>query len=446
MKDESTSYGPLVNKGYRPRIVEGRIRESLEDFGAVCIEGAKYCGKTWAAQALAESQIDLADPAGNFQNLEVASLDPVTALMGASPRLVDEWQEAPLLWDGVRNAVDSSGKARTFILTGSSIPKRHTETLDGTAVDGSPRHSGVGRIEKIRMRTMTLAESGESVASVSLKGLLAGDSPSATAPQSTLSDISELVARGGWPAVTSKNSERAQRVARSYLREVCWRDISRIDGTSRDPDKVSRLLHSLARNAEQATKSKTIIANMTETATEPALAAETVTDYLQALKRMLVVEEIRPWAPRLRSTLRINKRPKYHFVDPSLAVAALRTSAQRLTGDLETLGFLFECLCVRDLLVYAQAMDAQVYYYRDQAGLEMDAVIETADGLWAGIEVKLGHNQADAAAGNLLTISRKIVAAGGSEPAFLAVIEGLGSFAYRRDDGVLVIPIRTLGP
>lgn len=261
-----------------------------------------------------------------------------------------------------------------------------------------------------------------------------------------LADIGELVARGGWPAVIDRSSQRAQRVARSYLREVCQRDIRRVDGVRRDQDKASRLLHSLARNAEQATKNKTIIGDMTESVSEPPLSPETVTDYLQVLKRLFVIEEIGPWAPRLRSPLRINKRPKYHFVDPSLAVAALRTSAQRLVGDLETLGFLFECLCVRDLLVYAQAMDAQVYYYRDQAGLEMDAVVETADGRWAGIEVKLGHNQADAAASNLLAISKKIVAAGGEAPAFLAVVEGLGSYAYCREDGVLVIPICNLGP
>lgn len=446
MRDREMPYGPLVNEGHRPRVIEQRVRESLEDFGAVCIEGARYCGKTWVAQALAASQICLTDPAGNFQNLEVATLDPATALMGANPRLVDEWQEAPLLWDGVRNVVDGSGKARTFILTGSSIPRKRLGRTDDGGAGGQPRHSGVGRIERIRMRTMTLAESGESDASVSLGGLFDGDVPSSAAVPLVLADIGELVARGGWPAVIDRSSQRAQRVARSYLREVCQRDIRRVDGVRRDQDKASRLLHSLARNAEQATKNKTIIGDMTESASEPPLSPETVTDYLQVLKRLFVIEEIGPWAPRLRSPLRINKRPKYHFVDPSLAVAALRTSAQRLVGDLETLGFLFECLCVRDLLVYAQAMDAQVYYYRDQAGLEMDAVVETADGRWAGIEVKLGHNQADAAASNLLAISKKIVAAGGEVPAFLAVVEGLGSYAYCREDGVLVIPICNLGP
>lgn len=239
-------------------------------------------------------------------------------------------------------------------------------------------------------------------------------------------------------------SERALRVVRGYLREICESDMSRVDGVRRDPDKVARLLRSLARNMEQATKSKTIIGDMTETPTDPKLAPETVVDYLQALNRIFVIEEIGPWSPRLRSRIRVNKRPKYHFADPSLAVAALRASAGSLEGDLQTFGFVFECLCVRDLLVYAQAMDAQLYYYRDQAGLEVDAVIESPTGQWAGIEIKLGHNRADEGARNLLAVKRKIVEAGGAAPAFLAVVEGVGRYAYVRDDGVFVLPIGTL--
>lgn len=436
------AYGALNNEGYRPRAVERRVVEALEDFGGVCIEGAKYCGKTWVGQAFSNSEINLMDPSGNFQNLELARMDPATVLEGQSPRLVDEWQEAPHLWDGARNLIDRSGKKQTFILTGSSVPRRKDQ--DGTEAD-APKHTGTGRIEKLRMRPMSLAESGESTGKVSLSSLFAGDVPSVQAPQVKLADLAELAARGGWPAMMGKPSARAQRVARSYVREICSSDASRVDAKERDPEKVSRLLHSLARNMEQAAKSKTIIGDMTETAAEKRLSPDTVTDYLQALGRIFVIEEIGPWAPNVRSSLRINKRPKYHFVDPSLPVAILKTSASALVKDLNLFGFVFECLCVRDILVYAQAMEAEVYYYRDASDLEVDVIIESAEGEWAGIEIKLGHNKVEDGASNLKTLRKKVVEAGGRVPAFLAVVEGLGNFAYAREDGILVIPICTLG-
>ncbi len=443
---QSTSkytYGRLCNDGYRPRLIEKRLVEGLEDFGAVCIEGAKYCGKTWTAQAFAQSEINLMDPAGNFQNLEIALTDPATALMGESPRLVDEWQEAPLLWDGVRNTIDRSGKINTFILTGSSIPRKKNSRDKATIVQ--PKHSGVGRIERLRMRPMSLFESGDSNGTVSLKKLFEGEIPSAQAPSMNLSGLCELAVHGGWPASLGMPANRAQRIARAYVQEVRERDISRVDEVARDAQKATRLLHSLARNAEQSTKSKTVISDMTESATEPKLAAETVTDYIQALERIFIIEEIGPWSPNLRSSARINKRSKYHFVDPSIPVVILKTSTNALMSDLETFGFIFECMCMRDILIYAQAMDAEVYYYRDQTGLEVDVIIESPEGEWAGIEVKLGHNKADAAAKNLKSLQKKIVAAGGKNPVFLAVIEGMGSYAYKREeDGIFIIPICTL--
>ena len=441
MVGSNLSYGVLLNEGYEPRLIEPQIVEGLEDFGAVCIEGAKYCGKTWTAQALSNSEANLMNPAGNFQNLEIALLDSESLLSGSYPRLIDEWQEAPQLWDGVRNAVDRSSKRDTFILTGSSIPRRKGANLEAAR---EPRHSGVGRIEKLRMRPMSLAESGESSGAVSLRALFDGAIPSARAPQMTLDGFCELAVLGGWPATIGTSSVRAQRVARSYVREICETDIARVDGVSRDAGKVGRLLHSLARNAEQATKNKTIIGDMTETATEAKLSPETVTDYIQALSGMFIIEEISPWTPNLRSPIRINKRAKYHFVDPSIPAAILKTSAKALSKDLETFGFLFECMCMRDILVYAQAMEAEVYYYRDQASLEVDVVVESAEGEWAGVEIKLGHGKAEEAARNLKAMRDKIVGAGGRAPAFLAVVEGVGGFAYRREDGVLVIPICTL--
>ena len=436
-------YGALRNEEYHPRVIDQRVFESIEDFGAVCLEGAKYCGKTWTGRAFSNSEFDLMDPHGNFQNLEIASLDPAAALEGARPRLIDEWQEAPLLWDGVRNLVDRSAKRDTFVLTGSSIPKRKTPGGTGPA---EPLHSGVGRIEKLRMRPMTLFESGESNGAVSLQSLFQGTAPSAPGPDVALADLCTFVVRGGWPASIGKSADRSQRVVRSYVREVCDRDISRIDDIARDPEKVRRLLHSLARNAEQATKSKTMIADMTETTSEGSLAVDTVTDYLEALRRLFIVEEIAGWSPHLRSPVRINKRPKYHFVDPSVPAAILGASSAGLASDLSTLGFLFEGLCVRDLLVYAEAMDAQLRYYRDQASLEADVIIEAADGRWAAVEVKLGHSKVEEGATSLKAVAAKVEAAGGRPPAFLAVVEGLGGYAYQRDDGVLVLPICTLAP
>lgn len=427
------NYGSLKNANYISRLLETRIIEGLGDFGAVCIQGPKYCGKTWTAQAFANSEINLMDPEGNFQNLEIASIAPQTALQGAHPRLIDEWQEAPQLWDGVRNEVDRSGKSATFLLTGSAVPKEH-----------KPKHSGVGRIEKLRMRPMSLAESGESNATVSLRALFEGVRPSSAAPNMTLEDFSHLVVRGGWPASLKTPATRVQRMARSYVAEIQNDDLSRADGKKRDPKKIGRLLHSLARNAEQATKTKTMITDMTEIDSEVALAKETVDDYLDALEKIFIIEEIGTWAPNLRSPLRINKRPKYHIVDPSLTAAILKTTAMTLVEDLKTFGFLFECMCMRDLLTYGQADNAEVFYYRDREGLEVDAIIQAESGQWAGVEIKLGHNQADKAAASLLKVKEKIVNAGGKPPAFLAVVEGLGGFAYVREDGVYVIPICTL--
>ena len=403
-------------------------------FGAVCIQGPKYCGKTWTGRSFANSEISLLDPSGGFQNRELAELAPPVALQGASPRLIDEWQEVPSLWDAVRNEIDQTGKLSTFVLTGSAVPR-----------ESKPGHSGVGRIEKLKMRPMTLQESGDSTAEVSLRGLFEGSAPLCNAPETTLGALAHLVVRGGWPGSLQSAEPLAQRMSRNYVSTLASDDLSRVDGIKRDPEKVSRLLHSLARTMEQATADKTLIRDMTADASSTPLSAETVDDYLQALEKAFAIERIPTWVSNIKSSLRVNKKPKYHFVDPSLPAAILGASSAKLVGDLNTFGFLFESLCMRDLLVYAEAMDANVFFYRDKEGLEVDAVIEASDGAWAGIEVKLGHNQADAAAANLLKLKKKIVSAGGRQPSFLAVVEGIGSLAFQRDDGVLVVPVRTLG-
>lgn len=433
--DRSTPYGTLKNPSYRPRVLDRRIAEGLAVFGAVCIQGPKYCGKTWSGRSLSNSEISLMNPEGNFTNRTTAELAPDLALQGASPRLVDEWQEVPQLWDAVRNTVDVSNKERTFILTGSATPR-----------DLQPRHSGVGRIERLRMRTMSLAETGVSNASVSLGSLFEGQQPHSVAPALTLEDLAAQVVVGGWPGALGLPVNQGMRVAHNYIDDLRDFDFSSVDSIKRDPRKVQRLLHSLARNVEQPAANKTLIRDMTASAEDGPLSIETVDNYLDVLRRTFVLEEIAPWAPNLRSPLRINKKPKYHFVDPSLPAAILGVGIPALMGDLELFGLLFEGLCLRDLLVYAEAMEASVYYYRDANGLEADAIVEHPDGNWGAIEIKLGHNQADVAAAHLLKLRSRVVDAGGREPAFLATVEGLSAYALPRPDGVLTIPIATLAP
>lgn len=427
-------YGKLKDARYRPRILDNRVKESLSAFGAVCIQGPKYCGKTWTGRSFANSEISIMDPTGGFQNREAAEIEPNLVLRGPSPRLIDEWQEVPALWDAVRNEIDRTSKESKFVLTSSAVPRKE-----------KPRHSGVGRIEKLRMRTMSLQESGDSSGEVSLRGLFEGEMPRATAPASSLEEIAALVVRGGWPGSLDIPPALAQRIPQNYVAALAEDDLSRVDGVKRDREKTLRLLQSLARNAEQSAATKTMIRDMTADAANSPLSHETVVDYLEALEKIFIIEEVYPWSPNLRSPLRVNKRPKYHFADPSLPAAILGATSAMLIEDLRTFGFLFESLCTRDLLIYAEALDGDLFFYRDREGLESDAIIQAPDGSWAAIEVKLGHNQADQAASNLLSLERKIVAAGGKPPVFLAVLEGVGRFATTRSDGVHVIPVTTLG-
>lgn len=428
-------YGSLKNASYLPRCIDEQVDRALTVFGGVLIRGPKFCGKTWCGRSHANSEASLMPTEVNPSALEIISAAPALALKGDSPHLIDEWQELPVLWDMVRSAIDESGKSRSFILAGSSTPR-----------EDKPRHSGVGRIEKVNMRTMSLAESGESTCDVSLAGLFEGAPVLGTARCNSPNDLTYLITRGGWPAALHLPPSDARTIPASYIKSFIEEDMDRVDGIARDKGKMSRLLHSLARNTEQAATAKTSIRDMTEDGSNPPLAIETLTDYLGVLQRAFVLELIGPWSPNLRSPLRINKKPKYHFSDPSLPAAVLGATEESLLRDFETLGFLFECLCTRDLLVYAQAMNARVCYYRDRDDLEVDEIIEAPDGRWGAFEVKLGHNQADKAALNLLKLRAKIENAGGRPPVFLAVIEGLGDYAYTRPDGVHVIPIQTLCP
>jgi uncharacterized protein len=360
------------------------------------------------------------------------AIDPALVLDGPTPRLLDEWQVEPTIWNHVRRVIDDRSDPGQFILTGSAVP-----------ADDITRHTGAGRISRLRMRPMSLFETGRSSGDVSLSELLEGTvSPSAD-PGLTVADLAKEIAVGGWPGLRGRSVQDGLLAVRDYLEEIARVDVGRVDGTHRDPGRVARLLASLARNIATHAAATTL-AEDTGGAEGP-LKDDTVREYLAALERLMVVEDQLAWAPHLRSKHRLRTAPKRHFVDPSLAVAALRATPDRLLGDLNLLGFLFESLVVRDLRVYAQAADARVSQYRDSGGLEVDAIVEAGDGRWMAFEVKLGQGQIDDAAASLTRFAARIDTARCGSPALLGVIVATG-YGYRREDGVAVIPIGALGP
>lgn len=414
---------------YWPRIVDAELLARLERAGAVVIEGPKACGKTETARQLAASEVLLDVDEAMREAVRIA---PALVLAGDVPRLLDEWQIEPTLWNHVRRAVDDRKANGQFILTGSAVP-----------ADDTTRHTGAGRLTRLVMRPMTLRESGHSVGTISLDGLMTGAMPSVTDPGLTLTDLVDRIVTGGWPRLQGTPAEIATRAVRDYLDEVRRVDIVRVDGTRRDPDRVSRVLGSLARNVATCVAASTLASDAG--GSDGPLDADTVRDYLTALGRLMIVEDQPAWAPHLRSRSVLRTSPKRHFVDPSLAVAAVRATSGTILRDLRWLGFLFESLVVRDLRVYAQAHDGVVRHYRDNTGLEVDAVVEMGDGRWAAFEVKLGHAQVNTAAAQLLRFRDRIDTSVCGAPAMLGVIVGTG-VGYLRPDGVAVIPIGTLGP
>ena len=414
---------------YRPRILDGELREQLQAAGAVVIEGPKACGKTMTAQQQAASSVLLDIDVGARQALAV---DPALVLAGPRPRLLDEWQVAPALWNLVRRAVDTSGQSGQFLLTGSAVP-----------ADDAERHTGAGRFAFLRQRPMTLFEAGRSTGAVSLRSLLAGDPPAAADPGLTLQDLSETLAIGGWPALQERPLKAAVRASRDYLEQVRQVDISRVGDRRRDPLRVAALLRALGRHSATEARLATLAADAA--GADGGLDERTVADYLQALERLMVIESQPAWAPHLRSRARLRRAPKRHFVDPSLALAALGAGPERLLADLEWFGLLFESLVIRDLRVLSQPLDGEVFHYRDHYGLEVDAIVQLRDGRWGAFEIKLGEAQVEQAASNLLRFARSVDDQRSGAPACLAVICGKG-YAYRRADGVTVLPVGALGP
>jgi hypothetical protein len=414
---------------YRPRVVDRELQERLESSGAVLIEGPKACGKTETAGQVAGSAVFM----DIDQNARLtAAVAPQRLLEGATPRLIDEWQLAPEIWNHVRREVDARKESGQFVLTGSLIP-----TQDAL------RHSGAGRISRLLMRPMSLFELGSSTGEVSIGRLLDAELDGAGDPGLDIEALAGLITVGGWPGHLERSTVAATRAARDYLAEIAHTDVVSVDGVRRDPRKVMRFLASLARNTATYASNNTLAADTY--GSDVQVGRHSVSDYLTALERLLVVEEQPAWSPHMLSRARLRQASKRHFVDPSLAVAALGLTRGRLLDDLNFLGFLFESLVVRDLRVYAQASDCRVLQYRDNTGLEVDAILEASDGRWAAFEVKLGGRLVDDGAESLLDFVAKVDTGRCGEPAALCVVTASG-YGYQRPDGVWVLPIGALGP
>lgn len=415
---------------YLARIADSLLQEALEAAGAVLIEGPKWCGKTRTASECAASEILMQDPDKSESYLFTANTKPSLLLEGAAPRLIDEWQDAPVLWDAVRFAVDQRHDVGQFILTGSTVvPEKKI------------RHSGAGRISRLKMRTMSLYESLESNGSVSLKALFDGTHDISGTSSLSIEKIAFAIARGGWPMSISLQERAALKQARDYTEAIINVDTSKVDGIAKNPAYMRLLLRSLSRNTATVANMSTIKDDMASD--EDTISVNTIAIYINALRRLFVVEDLPAWSPSLRSKTAIRTSPKRHFTDPSIAAAALRLSPESLLGDFKLFGFLFESLCTRDLRVYSQALDGEVFHYRDRSGLEADAVIYLNDGRWAAVEVKMGSMEIEEAARHLLILADKIDQKKMQAPSFLMVLTAT-EFAYRRDDGVLVVPIGCL--
>lgn len=422
----------LTPEGYRPRIIDAHIDRMLRVFGAVSIEGPKWCGKTWTAENHAASEMRLTDSTGPVLNRDIVAMDIRKALAGDPPHLIDEWQEVPEVWDAVRGEVDRSPDRGRFILTGSSVPRRQ-ETV----------HSGAGRICRVGMRTMSLFETGDSDGSVSLEGLFDGGPVMEATREWDLDGLIGLVVRGGWPGSLGIDARDHGLVPRSYL-DAAVEDAAYMDGRNRNVRKMRMLLRSLARNESTLASNETVKGGMRENDGE-SIAIETYYDYSDCLERIHLIDDIPGFRPNLRSETRIGKMPKRHLADVSLAVAALGLSPGMLRGDLRTFGFLFESLCLHDLMVYAESLGWRLSHYRDSRGREMDAVVETDDGRWGAFEIKLGPGQIDAAAENLLAL-RRVFDREGNPPSVMCVVCGMSGHSYRRPDGVHVVPITAMRP
>ncbi len=423
-------------KQYKARVADDILKFKLSSKGAVLVEGAKWCGKTTTARQVAGSVLSMQDQDALSSNLEMARIKPSMLLAGAVPRLIDEWQVAPRLWDAVRHAVDERDEFGQFILTGSAVPADVSQIL----------HTGTGRITRMLMRPMSLAESGESTATVSLRSLFEGEGEVVGTAQIGIEELAFLICRGGWPKAVDCSERVALQQAMDYFDGVIHSDISRVDHVERDSGRAARLLRSYARALASQTKMSSLAQDIAVN-DAARISEDTVASYVRALKQIFVIEDAPAWNPNLRSRTAIRTSDTRYFADPSIGAAALGLGPKDLLNDLETMGLLFENLCIRDLRVYAEALDGQVFHYRDKNDLECDAVIHLRDGSYGLVEIKLGGAaHIDKAALTLNKLANNIDMGKMKAPSFRMVLIGAGAYAYRREDGVCVVPIGALAP
>lgn len=423
-----------MDKLYKPRIADKLLQRKLAGKGAVLIEGAKWCGKTTSAEQIAKSILYMSEPGMLEQNIRMASINPKLLLQGDLPRLIDEWQIAPQLWDSIRFEADHSPLLGLFVLTGCSVPADMSKVV----------HSGTGRIGWLKMRPMSLWESQESTGEVSLAELFKTPEQISGVNRQDIDWLAFVICRGGWPLAVDMDREIALDQAFDYVEAVEKRDIQKVDGVERDPARVHRLLRSLARNQGSQASCGTIRADLQVNESD-GLSEETISSYIKALKEIFVVEDAEAWNPNLRSKTAIRTSDTRYFTDPSIATAALGIGPNDLINDLNTFGLMFETLCVRDLRVYAEALNGNVYHFRDKNGLECDAVVHLRDGSYGLVEIKLGGNDLiEEGAESLKTLAAKIDTEHMKEPAFKMVLIGVGTYAYRREDGIYVVPIGCL--
>jgi len=413
-----------VKRSYRPRVIDSTLERMLGIFGGVLITGPMWCGKSWTGAYHTRSSISIQSE----EIAEYARLNPKKALEGDQPRLVDEWQEVPKLWDYARGTIDSSITKGKFVFTGSSMP-----------ADGSTKHSGTGRFVRLYMRTMSLYESGDSSGEVSLNSLFNGAKYESVQSRMSVPIAMNHICRGGWPAGLDLKDVDAMEISKSYVVSCREKDYRRIDGKRRSPSTMQKIMESLARNCASTVKKSVMAADISKD--DKPVKEETVDMYLEALRRIFVLDEQKPWGPEIRTRARVRGQVKYHFTDPSIAAALLKVNPERLLVNPNVGGFLFESLCYRDVSVYASSMGGEVFHYKDNT-LEVDSVVELSDGRWGGIEVKQGTHNFDEAAENLTRLKNKVT----TQPSFLAILTASGRTAYTREDGVHVIPLDCLGP
>lgn len=421
-------------KRYRNRIADGILYRKLRAKGAVLIEGAKWCGKTTTASQIAKSILYMQDPARKRQYLELSEIDPARLLSGETPRLIDEWQLAPKLWDAIRFEVDRRDEFGQFILTGSAVPPETSEIS----------HSGIGRISKMLMRPMSLYESGDSSGQVSLAGLFAGNGDIRGESSMNIDKLSFLICRGGWPKAIDEEEDVALQQAIDYFDAIVNADISRVDNVERNKERTKRILRSYARSVGTQAKISSIAADIS--ANEAVSISDmTITSYINALKKIFVLEDSSAWNPNLRSKTAIRTSDTRYFTDPSVCTAALELGPNDLVNDLNTMGFLFENMCIRDLRIYAEALDGNVYHYRDKSGLECDAVVHLRNGVYGLVEIKLGGDRLiSEGIETLKKLYSNIDTTKMKAPAFKMVLIGVGEMSYRRSDGIYIVPLSCL--